>query len=63
VLCGEVSRSVKAGILPALFNRVLDSLLHSLGDSFDRQLGNSPTKFSGDLWAEEISVLEEITQN
>jgi len=36
---------------------------HSLGDSFDRQLGNSPTKISGNLWAQEISVLEEIAQN
>ncbi len=36
---------------------------HSLGDSFDRQLGNSPTKITGNLWAQEISVLEEIAQN
>jgi len=36
---------------------------HSLGDSFDRQLSNSPIKISGNLWAQEISVLTEIAQN
>jgi arsenite-transporting ATPase len=36
---------------------------HSLGDSFNRELGNSPTKISGNLWAQEISVLTEIAQN
>jgi len=36
---------------------------HSLGDSLDQQLGNSPTKIRGNLWAQEISVLEEIAQN
>jgi len=36
---------------------------HSLGDSFNRQLGNSPTKISDNLWAQEINVLEEIAQN
>jgi len=36
---------------------------HSLGDSFDRQLGNSPTKIGDNLWGQEISVLEEIAEN
>jgi arsenite-transporting ATPase len=36
---------------------------HSLGDSFNHKLGNSPTKIKGNLWAQEISVLEEIAQN
>jgi len=36
---------------------------HSLGDSFDRQLSNSPIKISGNLWAQEISILTEIAQN
>jgi len=36
---------------------------HSLGDSFDLTLGNSPTKVSDNLWAQEINVLEEIGAN
>jgi len=36
---------------------------HSLGDSFDLALGNSPTKVSDNLWAQEVNVLEEITEN
>jgi arsenite-transporting ATPase len=36
---------------------------HSLGDSFDTQLGNSPTEVSNNLWAQEVSVLQEITEN
>jgi arsenite-transporting ATPase len=36
---------------------------HSLGDSFDRDLGNPPTKISDNLWAQEISVVEEIAEN
>ncbi|MHC4642698.1 MAG: ArsA family ATPase [Planctomycetota bacterium] len=36
---------------------------HSLGDSFDVQLGNSPTRISDNLWAQEINVLEEIGAN
>jgi arsenite-transporting ATPase len=36
---------------------------HSLGDSFNRQLGNSSTRISENLWAQEISVLEEIAEN
>jgi arsenite-transporting ATPase len=33
---------------------------HSLGDSFDLDLGNSPTKVSNNLWAQEVNVLYEI---
>ena len=36
---------------------------HSLGDSFDLTLGNSPTKVSDSLWAQEINILEEIEAN
>jgi arsenite/tail-anchored protein-transporting ATPase len=36
---------------------------HSLGDSFGRQLGNSTTKVNSNLWAQEVSVLEEIAEN
>ena len=36
---------------------------HSLGDSLGLQLGNSPTKISDNLWAQEVNVLEEITAN
>lgn len=36
---------------------------HSLGDSFDLTLGNSPTKVSDNLWAQEINVLHEIEAN
>ena len=36
---------------------------HSLGDSLDTKLGNSPTKVSDNLWAQEINVLEEIAIN
>jgi len=36
---------------------------HSLGDSFDLTLGNSPTKVSDNLWAQEIDVLQEIEAN
>ena len=36
---------------------------HSLGDSLDMKLGNSPTKVSDNLWAQEINVLEEISAN
>jgi arsenite-transporting ATPase len=36
---------------------------HSLGDSFDLQLKNSPTKVSDNLWAQEVNVLEEIEAN
>jgi arsenite-transporting ATPase len=36
---------------------------HSLGDSLDLQLGNSPTKISNNLWAQEVNVLEEIAAN
>jgi len=31
---------------------------HSLGDSLGLQLGNSPTKISDNLWAQEVNVLE-----
>jgi len=34
---------------------------HSLGDSFDLALGNTPKKVSENLWAQEINVLEEIS--
>jgi len=36
---------------------------HSLGDSFDLQLGNTPAKVSDNLWAQEINVLHEIEAN
>ena len=36
---------------------------HSLGDSFDLKLGNSPTKITDRLWAQEINVLHEIEAN
>jgi arsenite-transporting ATPase len=36
---------------------------HSLGDSFDRQLGGAVTKVSDNLWAQEINVLHEIEAN
>jgi len=36
---------------------------HSLGDSFDLTLGNSLTKVSDNLWAQEINVLQEIEAN
>jgi arsenite-transporting ATPase len=36
---------------------------HSLGDSFDLALGNSPTRISENLWAQEVNVLEEIEAN
>jgi arsenite-transporting ATPase len=36
---------------------------HSLGDSLDAKLGNSQTKVSNNLWAQEINVLEEIAVN
>ncbi|MHC4282818.1 MAG: ArsA family ATPase [Planctomycetota bacterium] len=36
---------------------------HSLGDSFDVRLGNSPTKVADNLWAQEVNVLEEIAAN
>jgi len=36
---------------------------HSLGDSFDVKLGNSPTKVADKLWAQEVNVLEEIAAN
>jgi arsenite-transporting ATPase len=36
---------------------------HSLGDSLDSKLGNSPAKISDNLWAQEINVLEEIAVN
>ncbi|MHC4691210.1 MAG: ArsA family ATPase [Planctomycetota bacterium] len=36
---------------------------HSLGDSFDVKLGNSPTKVANKLWAQEVNVLEEIAAN
>jgi len=36
---------------------------HSLGDSFDVRLGNSPTKVADKLWAQEVNVLEEIAAN
>jgi len=36
---------------------------HSLGDSLDVKLGNTPTKISDNLWAQEINVLEEIAAN
>lgn len=34
---------------------------HSLGDSFNLQLGGSPVKVSDNLWAQEVNVLEEIS--
>jgi len=36
---------------------------HSLGDSLGLTLGNSPTKISDNLWAQEVNVLEEIEAN
>lgn len=36
---------------------------HSLGDSFDLQLGNTPTKVGDKLWAQEINILHEIGAN
>ncbi len=36
---------------------------HSLGDSFDVKLGNSPTEVADKLWAQEVNVLEEIAAN
>jgi len=36
---------------------------HSLGDSFDRHLGNAVAKVSENLWAQEINVLHEIEAN
>jgi arsenite-transporting ATPase len=36
---------------------------HSLGDSFDLHLGNSPTKVTHNLWAQEVNVLHEIALN
>jgi len=36
---------------------------HSLGDSFDMRLKNSPTRVGDNLWAQEINVLQEITEN
>ena len=36
---------------------------HSLGDAFDMQVGNSPTKVRDKLWGREINVLGEIGAN
>ena len=36
---------------------------HSLGDSFDMRLSNSPKKITDNLWAQEVNVLEEIEAN
>jgi len=36
---------------------------HSLGDSLDLRLGNSPSKVSDNLWAQEVNVLDEIEAN
>jgi arsenite-transporting ATPase len=36
---------------------------HSLGDSLDLQLGNTVTKVSDKLWAQEINILHEIEAN
>ncbi len=33
---------------------------HSLGDAFDRPMGAEPTPVAGNLWGQEINVLEEI---
>ena len=36
---------------------------HSLGDSFDMNLGNAPTRVADNLWAQEVNVLDEIAAN
>ena len=36
---------------------------HSLGDSFDVQLGPSPVKVSENLWAQEVSVFGDLNLN
>jgi arsenite-transporting ATPase len=36
---------------------------HSLGDSFEVRLQNSPTEIAGNLWAQEVNVLDEIATN
>lgn len=36
---------------------------HSLGDAFCRKLGNTATQLSDNLWAQEINVLQELSQN
>lgn len=36
---------------------------HSLGDSFDLKIGNSPIKITDKLWVQEINVLHEIEAN
>jgi arsenite-transporting ATPase len=36
---------------------------HSLGDSFDIELGPSPVKVADNLWGQEVSVYGDLTLN